>query len=125
MARTTNTQWTITKYGQDTNLFTWIEAFLVDRKAQGLSEGTLNFYQKKLKLFIEYCEAMLLNQITEISPSFFREYVLYLEDTDHNKAWRYACFRGLKTFLYWWIDGLHQGKNQSIHLDSIISSRTA
>ncbi len=57
MATTTNNQWSITKYDQDTHLLTWIEAFLVDRKAQGLSEGTLYFYQKKLKLFIECCEA--------------------------------------------------------------------
>jgi integrase/recombinase XerC len=104
MARTTSNQWTITKYDQDTHLLTWIEAFLVDRKAQGLSEGTLYFYQKKLKLFIEYCEAMLLTQITEISPSFLREYMLYLEDTGHNEGGRHACYRALKTFLYWWED---------------------
>jgi hypothetical protein len=37
MAETTNNQWTITKFDQDTHLLTWIEAFLIDRKAQGLA----------------------------------------------------------------------------------------
>jgi len=104
MARTTTNQWIITKLELDTHLLTWIEAFLIDRKAQGLSDGTLYFYQKKLKLFTEYCEAQVLTQITEISPSFLRQYMLYLEETGHNEGGRHACYRALKTFLYWWED---------------------
>ena len=45
MARTTTNQWSITKIAQDTHLLTWLEAFLMDRKAQGFSKGTLHFYQ--------------------------------------------------------------------------------
>ena len=47
MDTTTKNQWTITKFEQDSHLLTWIEAFLVDRKSQGLAKGTLYFYQKK------------------------------------------------------------------------------
>jgi hypothetical protein len=46
-----NSQWSITKYEQDTHLLTWIETFLINRKAQGMVKGTLYFYQKKINLF--------------------------------------------------------------------------
>jgi len=95
MATTTKNQWTITKFKQDTHLLTWVEAFLVDRRAQGMSKGTLYFYQKKLQLFTNYYEAQVITQIKEITPSFLREYMLYLEDTDHNAGGRHACYRAL------------------------------
>jgi integrase/recombinase XerC/integrase/recombinase XerD len=109
MARTASNQWTITKFEQETHLLTWIEAFLIDRKAQGLSKGTLYFYQKKLNLFTDYCGAQVITQITEITPSFLRGYMLYLEDTGHNEGGRHACYRALKTFLYWWDDEVELG----------------
>jgi integrase/recombinase XerD len=96
-------QWTILE-SQDTYLLTWIEAFLFDRKAQNLSKGTLYFYQKKLELFTSYCETQLINHITEITPQFLREYLLYLESKGHNPGGIHACYRALKTFLYWWQD---------------------
>jgi hypothetical protein len=42
------TQRTISVFTQETNILIWIEAFLIDRKAQNLSKGTLKFYQNKL-----------------------------------------------------------------------------
>ena len=106
MATTQKNQWSITKFEQDTHLLTWIEAFLVDRKAQGMAKGTIYFYQKKLKLFIDFCEARVISDITDITPSFLRKYMLYLEDTGHNEGGRHACYRALKTFMYWWEDEL-------------------
>ena len=38
------------------HLLTWIEAFLIDRKANGVAAGTLRFYRIKLQKFAEYCE---------------------------------------------------------------------
>jgi site-specific recombinase XerD len=106
MDTATKNQWSITKFEQDTHLFTWIEAFLIDRKAQGMAKGTIYFYQKKLKLFTDFCEAQVISQITEITPRFLRAYMLYLEETGHNEGGRHACYRALKTFLYWWEDEL-------------------
>jgi site-specific recombinase XerD len=97
MATTTKNQWSITKYEQDTHLLTWIEAL----KAQGIAKDTLYFYQKKLNLFIDFCEAQVITQITDITPSFLRKYMLYLEDTGHSEGGRHACYRALKTFLNW------------------------
>lgn len=99
-------QGTILNLSQDTHLLTWIEAFLVDRKAQGLSEGTLTFYRKKLELFLEYCEGQLITQVTELDPNQIRCYLLYLEEKGHNPGGVHAAFRSLRTFLYWWEEEL-------------------
>ena len=101
MATATKNQWTITNFAQETHLLTWVESFLVDRKAQGVSPGTLYFYQKKLALFTNYCEVQLISQITDITPVFLRQYMLHLEQNGHNEGGRHACYRTLKTFLLW------------------------
>ena len=97
-------QGTILNLSQDTHLLTWIEAFLVDRKAQGLSQGTITFYHNKLKLFTDYCEGQLITQITELDPNQIRWYLLYLEEKGHNPGGVHAAYRSLRTFLYWWED---------------------
>ena len=97
-------QGTIIKFSQETHLLTWIQAFLVDRKAQGLSRGTITFYRNKLKLFTDYCEDQLITQITEINPSQVRSFLLYLEEKGHNPGGIHAAYRSLRTFLYWWED---------------------
>ena len=86
-------QGTIIKFPQETHLLTWIEAFLVDRKAQGLSEGTLDFYNDKLGLFTDYCNSQLITQITEINPNLIRMYLLYLEEKGHNPGGVHAAYR--------------------------------
>ncbi len=79
-------QWTITNTTLDLDLMTWIEAFLVDRKAQNLSRGTLYFYQAKLKLFSNYCEGQVVGRVTGITPDVIRRYLLFLEENGHNPA---------------------------------------
>ena len=56
MFKATEVQGTISKTLVDDYLLTWLEAFIIDRKAQGVSEGTLHFYHVKFKSFINYCE---------------------------------------------------------------------
>lgn len=88
----------------DDYLLTWVEAFLIDRKARGLSEGTILFYKVKLKLFCKYCKTQLVKQISQITPSFLREFLLYLEETGHNEGGRHAAYRTIRAFLYWYED---------------------
>lgn len=104
MSKTTTDQWTITEFEQDTHLLTWLEAFLIDRKAQGLSKGTIHFYKVKLKLFAEFCDAQVISRIPQITPNLLRAYLLHLEKSGHNQGGRHACYRAVKTFLYWWED---------------------
>jgi len=40
----------------DDYLLTWLEAFLVDRKARGMAKGTISYYINKLKKFSNYCQ---------------------------------------------------------------------
>jgi hypothetical protein len=62
MKISTLNQWTIAE-SQDTNLLIWIEAFMFDRKAQGLSKGTIYFYTKKLELLFKFCEMKSVNNM--------------------------------------------------------------
>jgi site-specific recombinase XerD len=79
-----------------------MEAFLRDRKAQGMAAGTLRFYSQKLKLFLDYCEAYAIETIGQISSSFIRQFIQYLEETYHNPGGRHAAFRSLRAFLNWY-----------------------
>lgn len=95
-------QGTFSKTVVDEYLETWLEAFLIDRKAQGFSDGTLHFYRIKLKKFSTYCEAQLVTEISQITPGFLREYLLWLEVEGHNAGGRHAHYRALRAFLRWY-----------------------
>jgi integrase/recombinase XerD len=86
----------------DDYLLTWMEAFLIDRKAAGVAKGTLQFYRTKLKLFSGYCEAQVVKQVSQITPTFIRQYLLYIEGTGHNPGGRHAAYRAIRTFLFWY-----------------------
>jgi site-specific recombinase XerD len=82
----------------------WAKEFILDRKVRGLSPGTIRFYRQKLKLFLGWCDAQVISNLTELEPNTIRHYLLYLEDTGHNKGGIHACYRALKAFLNWWED---------------------
>lgn len=77
-----------------------IESFLIDRRSQGLSPGTIEFYTKKLKYFRQYCEGFALTQVSQLTSDFIRRYILEVSET-HNPGGVHACFRPLRTMLYW------------------------
>ena len=102
MATTTKTNGLITKFAQEDYLPLWIEAFLIDRRAQNMTAGTLYYYKTKLKLFIHFCETQAVRQITQIDAGLIRQYLLWLESTGHNPGGCHQGYRTLKTFLLWW-----------------------
>jgi len=77
-----------------------IESFLIDRRSQGLSPGTISFYSKKLKYFIRYCESQAVTQASQLTPDLIRRYILELSET-HNNGGVHACFRPMRTLLLW------------------------
>jgi integrase/recombinase XerD len=100
----------------DDSLLTWVEAFLNDRKAQGTANGSLRFYNHKLKLFLDYCRAHLVERIGQITPVFIRQYLLYLEESGHNPGGRHAAFRSLRAFLNWYeCEAEPEGWSNPIH----------
>ncbi len=69
-----HTQGTLYTFLDDAHLESWIEAFLIDRKVQNVSEGTLSFYRKKLKVFAAFCETQVISRIAELTPTTLRKY---------------------------------------------------
>jgi site-specific recombinase XerD len=99
-------QRTIQDIYEDYYLSIWEEAFLIDRKAQGSSKGTIEFYKCKLEVFDKYCESQLIQKVTEITPEIIRRFLLWLDETGHNPGGIHACYRTVKVFLKWWEDEL-------------------
>jgi integrase/recombinase XerD len=52
--------------------------------------------------FLEYCEAQVIDRISQITANNKREYLLWLEETGHNPGGLHAAYRTLKTFLRWY-----------------------
>jgi len=78
-------------------IFEW-----VDRKARGLSPNTIDFYRKKLKKFISFCELNKICDIQELTATHIRKYILWLESHGHNKGVVHTYFRVLRSLLYWY-----------------------
>lgn len=88
--------------GVDYSLISWVEAFLIDRKAQHLTPGTIRYYRQKIKLFTDYCEGQVISQVIELTPDILRRFLLHLEDTGHNAGGVHSAYRTLRAFLLWW-----------------------
>ncbi len=89
---------------RENDLVTCLDAFIHDRKAQNLSDGTIRFYQTKIKLFLKYFEPLGVAHITDLTPQLIRDYLINLEQKNHNPGGIHAAFRSLKAFLYWYKD---------------------
>ena len=98
------TQRTLQVSTVDDYLLNWLEAFLIDRKASGVAEGKLRFYRQKVKLFTDYFDALTVKQISQITPSILRQYLLSLEEFGHNPGGRHAAFLLLRAFFLWYED---------------------
>ena len=104
MTTKTIDQRTITNFSQDSHLLTWLEAFLIDRKAQGLAQGTIGFYRLKLSHFADFCESQAITQISQIDPNTLRKFLMILAENGHNPGGIHAHYRTVRTFLNWWED---------------------
>lgn len=80
----------------------WVESFLIDRRAQNLTAGSVKYYREKIQLFTAYCDAQSITGILEITPDTIRRFLLYLKDKGHNPGGVHSAFRSLRAFLYWW-----------------------
>lgn len=79
-----------------------VNSFIYDRKAQNLAEGTIGFYQTKLKLLLGYLGLLGISKITDITSQITRDYLIYLDEKGHNPNGIHAAYRALKAFLNWW-----------------------
>jgi len=102
MSKIQKDQRTVYPVVDETYLYTWLEAFLVDRKAAGLAEGTIEFYRLKLGKFAKFCDSLAISEVTQLTPSAIRSYLLLLQEKGHNAGGLHAFFWVVKNFLRWW-----------------------
>jgi integrase/recombinase XerC len=105
-----------------------VESFLVDRRTQGLARGTIEFYRTKLIVFQNFAESHALTQLTELTPDFLRQFILYIGET-HNPGGIHTFFRSLRAFLLWvefeevapegWKNPIHKIKSPKVPLEPI------
>lgn len=79
----------------------WCDGFILDRRAQGLSEGTIEFYVKKLSGFIKWCRSLDIIDIDEIDPELLRRFVVHLQE-DHNPGGVITYIKSLRAFFNWY-----------------------
>jgi site-specific recombinase XerD len=84
----------------DDLLQTWLEAFIVDRKIQKLSKGTIRYYIEKLRLFDTYCREMTINRIRQLTPELIRSYLGYPQQKGHNPSGKQKPNRSSGKILY-------------------------
>jgi integrase/recombinase XerC len=105
--------------GQQEQLDRLAEAFLATKRAEGLSQGTQDFYRKKLRNFLLYCADCEIALVTQITPDTLRDFFNHQRDKGNNEGGIFAHYRTLKTFLYWyegefepeeWKNPIHKAK---------------
>ncbi|MEI6289445.1 MAG: tyrosine-type recombinase/integrase [Chloroflexota bacterium] len=77
-----------------------VDDFLKDRRAAGLTSGSVKLYQKKINGFLAYCDAQSLKQVTELTPEFICSYLLALAET-HNPGGVNTVYRSIRALLRW------------------------
>ena len=79
----------------------WIENFLTDRRAQGMANNTLLYYSRKLSQFNNYALTQSATKISDVDANLIRQFLLWMENTNHNPGGRLTSFRAVHSFLYW------------------------
>ena len=77
-----------------------VTAFLVDRAARGLAQGTLEYYRKKLAYLQTYLESRGVCDVQGVTPDLLRRYLVDLSER-LNPGGVHCCFRAMRSFLRW------------------------
>jgi site-specific recombinase XerD len=80
----------------------WAMEFLKAKKFEGLSPNTRRIYKQQLKHFLIFCQAQMLTQVSQITASDIRNFLLWLDREGHNPGSQHVAYRILKTFLRWY-----------------------
>jgi site-specific recombinase XerD len=102
MVTTDVRQLSIKNTKQEEYLALWVEAFMKDRQAQGMSKHTIRHYYYQFKPFLKYCDNQLIKSILDISPQTIREYLLFLQGNGHNAGGLQVAYRVIRAFLNWY-----------------------
>jgi site-specific recombinase XerD len=87
---------------QNDDLREWIEMFLHACRSRNLAAGTVEFYVKKLNVFLRFCTAIAVTNVGEITAETLRGFLIYLEERHHRPGGIHCFYRSVKTFLKWY-----------------------
>jgi integrase/recombinase XerD len=112
----------------DDYLTVWVNSWFIDCKIRGLSINTLTFYQKKIAHFLKFCDSQAIIRISQITPQTLREYLIYAENTGHNRGGQHGFYRTIKAFLRWfdveaepenWTNPIKKVKAPKVNIDPL------
>lgn len=78
-----------------------IQDFLLERQIRKVSKSTLNWHERCLHRFRDYCYARQVTATQGITPNLLRHFVLDLETSGHNAGGLSNIYRSVKAFLNW------------------------
>lgn len=87
---------------QTDDLRKWIGIYLHACRARNLAGGTLEFYNKKLQAFAQFCLEYSIANIGQINAELIRQFLISLNDRGHRPAGVHCYYRSIKTFLKWY-----------------------
>lgn len=109
-------------------LLEWAEAFLVDRQAQNLTSTSLDFYRKKIKVFLDFCSSRGISEIQQLDPNNIRKFLFFLQEKGHNPGGLHGFYRAIRAFLNWyemefepedWRNPMHKIKAPKVPVEQI------
>lgn len=90
-------------FNSDVYLATLAAAFLLDRKAQNLTIKTLDFYQRNLQTFINWCDGQVVYSVVDITPELLRGFFVAMSERGHNAGGVRALYRTVRVFIRWYV----------------------
>lgn len=78
-----------------------IDAFVIDRRARGLSERTIEYYDDELHNLQVHLQAQGITTIVEITAAELRHFLLELGER-RNAGGVHASYRAIRAFLNWY-----------------------
>ena len=97
----TKPTYTLEVYRSD-DIREWIGIFLHACRSRNLAAGTVEFYGKKLNVFIQYCEDLAIKSICQVTAETIRDFLIFLEERNHKPGGIHCHYRTVKTFLKWY-----------------------
>ncbi len=92
----------IIKSIDDMDLEKLVQAFIIERKSQGLSDSTMRIYNAEFRAFLAFCKEKSVLTVQAITPLILRTYLLYLSNKGRNPGGVNLAYRNIKTLLNWY-----------------------
>ena len=102
MTTENTTQRTSLKFSPEYYISIWVESFLIDRRAQNLSPGTVIFYRIKLEKFTAFCDGQGVKSLDQVDAQLVRRFIFWLEEQGHNPGGIHAHYRSVKALIRFW-----------------------